>query len=234
MRFSISFLTYLLFFTFIQYGSEDPIIKDVEYVSLGWNCFNARQLRHYKVYGIRKAAYPFDWNQTSLNGLCSVLLDNFFDFFNPDYLVKSMPGAVGIFNKKYNITMAHDFEVFGNITEKNFLQFLPTIQKKYERRIKRLYNVCNTARHVYFFRTAPSHRDTNFLKYDIPHTKKQIERLRNILLELFPQKNWTLIASCSDEEYKDDWGMEQVKNFYVDNDESKNDFKIILEKLNII
>ncbi len=199
---------------------------DVLCVSLGFNCTVALNFNQNQ---IRLLAFPFDWIMTSFTGLCELIENNFIDFLNPMYLRQ------GVFNTKYNIGMPHDFPTKdrGDGVHEivhNFLDFLPDVNEKYQRRIERFYNVCNLANKVYFFRIKAN------WKFDKdPQNLTSVIKLRNILIKKFPYDNWELIViSSSDKEYKNDWKVPKVKNFYISDDGSEKEWKEIFKKLNLV
>lgn len=198
-------------------------------ISLGFNCTMALQLNNNQ---LRKRAFPFDWNITSLQGLCAAIDNHFADFLNPQYLTaRTGPAYVpGITNLKYNIAFAHDFPDVEGIAPSNYLDYLPDIQEKYYRRIQRFYNACNMAKKVYFFRTEfwwwPLHSDVQ--------NKENVKKLRDILAKNFPSDNWVLVVISNDAQYKKDWKMPQVKNFYMSKEGTDNEWKSIFRKLSLI
>lgn len=179
-------------------------------ISLGFNCVTALQLEYYK---LRQRSFPFDWNITSFQGLYQTIDNQFTDFLDPKCLsckeeLRCMPGVI---NLKYNIVFAHDFPQTNGVTLNNYMDYLPEIHEMYFRRIKRFYNACNMAKEVYFFRTQFCH----WPLYSEIEDKKNIEKLRDILIKKFPLDNWILIAIGNDEIYKEDWMISKVKNFYM-------------------
>lgn len=194
-----------------QSVEDDPIEKkEFLCVSLGYNCFPALNFDHNN---IRDLAFPFDWNLTSLHGIIKIIENDFSDFLNPAYIDRRQ----GMFNIKYDMSFAHDLpgikQTDGSVIEvPNHLDYIPELQIKYERRIKRFYNVCNLADKVYFFRlkSAPAWR---FDPY--PQNREQVIQLRDTLMKKFPFDNWTLVVIDSDLAYKSDWGIPKVKNFYI-------------------
>lgn len=206
-------------------------LREVMCVSLGWNCHPAVNLLHNN---IRFAAFPFDWNQTSFYGLCGLLENSFADFLNPAYLICPYPGCAGAFNTKYNTALSHDFpfvrdpQGIDHVVD-NYVDHIPSIQEKYNRRIKRLYAVSSMAKKIYFFRLCPSSWG-----YDIQQGPHEMEILRDVLRRLFPHNNWTLVVIKRDHNYKNDWGMPQVKNFYISQEGNRGEWEAIFRTLGLI
>lgn len=198
-------------------------------ISLGFNCTITLQLKHHK---LRQRAFPFDWNITSLQGLCEVIDNHFADFLNPQYLnVRTGKTYIpGVTNAKYNIALAHDFPEVNGAVPPHYLDHLPDIQEQYFRRIKRFYNACNSAEKVYFFRTKfwwwPLQSDVQ--------DKKNVRKLRDILIKNFPSDNWVLVVISDDAQYKNDWHMSKVKNFYMSEQGTDDEWKSIFRKLSLI
>lgn len=197
-------------------------------ISLGFNCEPALSLNRDK---LRTQAFPFDWNITSLHGLCDIIGNDFLDFLNPFYFDR----RAGIFNTKYNMAFAHDFPVVdvgdGTHTEvANYLDFLEEIQIKYQRRIERFYDACSLADKIYFFRLKTSH-----WKFDTcPQDKISVIKLRNVLMKKFPTDNWTLVVIADSAEYAYDWEIPRVKNFYISASKLNHEWTEIFKKLGLL
>jgi len=212
---------------------EEAIEKDSEKqeylcISLGFNCITALNLDRNK---LRSRSFPFDWNITSLYGLCDILNNDFLDFLNPSYLDR----RAGIFNAKYNMAFAHDFPVIlqadGTHTEvANYLDFLEEIETKYQRRIKRFNNACNAAKTVYFFRLATAN-----WKFDtVTQDQASIITLRDALMKKFPTNNWILVAIGTWAHYKQDWQIPNVQNFYLSAHGMNKEWTTIFQNLGLI
>lgn len=183
-------------------------------MSLGFNCFPALQLERNK---LRRWAFPFDWNITSMYGLYRLIENDFADFLNPDFLQRrgDLPG---VFNAKYQVALAHDFPgldggvlIGAGVPVGNWLGALGNIQDKYQRRIERFKNVFNLANKVYFFRL----RFTYWSCDNAPQDKRSVIKLKQILAKKFPTENWELIVVSDTKDYMHDWNIPQVRNFYI-------------------
>ncbi len=136
------------------------------------------------------------------------------DLFNTKYH-RPKPTVYRIFNTKYGIALCHDFPDLENFSD-TYAHYIPQIQEKYTRRIQRFYEVCDNSKHVYFFRLAPHLSSLNpQWQHDVYQGKKEIIAIRDTLLEIFPKKNWTLIAIGGMQEYQLNWNLLHVKNFHV-------------------
>ena len=196
-------------------------------VSLGFNCIPALNLNKND---LRQEAFPFDWNLTSLSGLSAIIENNFVDFLNPNYFDR----RAGIYNKKYNFSFAHDFPVVrqadGTDTEvTNYLDYLEDITEKYERRIKRFYNVCSMADTVYFFRLRSTWRLDRTAQ-----PRERVIQLKDLLLKTFPSKNWVLVVIDTIPDYRGDWNIPMVKNFYISDHGHLGEWTTIFKKLGLL
>lgn len=189
-------------------------------VSLGHSCQPAVHLDRCK---LRAKSFPFDWNITPLDAVCEMIENHFLDFLNPQFLERDYTTPLintFIINRRYKTALAHDWpiahEADGSYAPvSNYLDFLEEVATKYQRRIERFYNVCDMAKTVYFFRL----RFATWLPLDTtPQTRAHIKKLRDILVKTFPSRNWVLVAIGSTAEYKQDWGMPNVRNFYIPNE----------------
>jgi len=197
-------------------------------VSLGWNCFTAQRLSESN---IRFYSFPLDWNQTPIRSLHAILQKRFEDILAPQYLKISPRGWCGILNTRYTFSLSHDFPT-GKDGEpvSNFVDFLPEISEKYQRRIERLFDVCDLADFVYFFRVG-----SRGWPNDIYQSRQEVATLRDILLKLFPKKNWLLVALCNHADYANDWGMPMVKSYRFHNDAgAKKEWISVFKDLGLI
>jgi len=144
----------------------------VSCISLGSYCAVAAALNHLK---LRSAAFPFDWNRTTMEGVIHFLETGFSDFLN--FLsVKDFPGGKQTGGKAY--CGAHHSVWHEDLaTEDGTL--------KYERRITRFYQ--NTAQKLLFIRAMNSSTEL-----------MSSQALLRVLQGLFPQSQvyLLLIAVC--------------------------------------
>lgn len=178
-------------------------------ISLGFNCWPALALR---VAGLHRFSFPFDWMYTSFGGMHTLIDNNFEDFLNPQFF-DTRSGAAVVFNWKYAITFAHDFPVMQTEDRlvDDYKDFTEEINSKYQRRINRFYQACDLAETVYFFRLK-----TEAWPFDQQtQNKYDVIQLRNTLTKKFPKGNWVLVALGTTEDYKYDWNIEKIKNFYI-------------------
>ena len=169
-------------------------------VSLGSDCEIAHQLRRHK---ISKAYYPLDWVRSEdCDKVCELLDRNFVSFLDAHSLKEvgvnnvDKPPRKVISNESYKILFVHDFHMNKDKSDAQVVQ-------KYARRIARFRMTVASKNQVYFFRKGI--------------TKAQAERIKAIIEKKWPQLNYTLVALGESEEFKNDWNMFRVRNFFLRN-----------------
>ena len=171
-------------------------------IPLGSNCQPADFMRAFK---IRFFAAPFDWCITPFESLYKVIKGDFKNFLSKENLTPFFWGGDnpipnGILDKDSGIFYNHDFP---NYTFDSINQFYESVYTKHDRRIKRFYDQINAGKHVYFIRYL-----------DI--TKPQACRLLELLKGKFPHTAFTLVViGNNEEEFDQDWGIQQMKNLYI-------------------
>jgi hypothetical protein len=166
-------------------------------VSLGFSCQVVWQL---ETNGKRSLAYPFDWVHTHSVSLLSFLANKGAGFLELKNI--SIQGkyagdtahmkVVDIIN---GIISYHDIissPLFGNYK---------AVKAKYDRRIKRFFELLNSNKKVLFVRQGD--------------TKAEIEHLDYFLHESYPNLNYDILAVNCTEEYHTDWEMTRVKNYFI-------------------
>lgn len=163
-------------------------------ISLGYRCSTARQIQSH---GWRKAAFPFDWNETPTDGLLKVLTDNFQFFYNFDYFKPHPIYTHSVLNTYYNILLAHDFpataekinhdgkEVMHYFLVPDWEKFFPEVKEKYIRRIHKFNSLSKYTGKVFFIRTIYPAEDP--LKFE------QASQLKDVIRTKFPSLNFELI-----------------------------------------
>ena len=188
-------------------------IEAVVVISFGGCCTVATVLREL---GLRKSAYPFDWMLSiEFNGVYEAIKDDFQKFLDPATL--KISNAKRTVENKYGCEFVHDFPTIyhsaaltdadtheWNEIRADWRDFIEPIHQKYARRIERLKNALSGSDHVVLIRysTLATDRDT-FIK------------LRNLLIERYPNLSFTILAVCSVPEQFVEWNLERIKNFSV-------------------
>ncbi len=202
-------------------GDDLDNFPEIINISLGFSCTVARKLRDND---LRCYSFPFDWLRSSFQGVCNLFENDFSDLFNPRYLSFE---KTYILNNKYCVAFYHDFPL-----EQNYLESLDEIVAKYNRRIERLYRALHSDRVVYFFRFSSC---MDSWKLDtMPQTQHEVKKLRDMLLAKFPQCNFTLVVIDNDVSYQNDWQMAHVKNFYMQDHSSSEEWKQIFISLGLL
>lgn len=202
-------------------------------ISLGYNCQTATNMQKNN---LRTFAFPFDWMGCSFEGLCSLLENDFQDFLNPAYLYKK-DGSNIVINRKYNLGFWHDFPTYQSNGRDwvvpNWVDSIPDVTLKYQRRIKRLYKALNSDRTIYLFRSACS-RD--WILGSILQTRDMVIKLQAILQNKFPKAHFILvvISEKSDVYYNMNWDIPGVKNFYMQDFGMSHEWTRIFRELNLI
>lgn len=169
--------------------------KPYRIISLGKSCSSALHLREFK---LSHEAFPFDWLVTPFDSLFNLLVYDFKDFFSKNNLEQrgTKPSSIPIYETKYGTLHLHDFMIGRSIDEQ-----YDQIKEKYKRRIDRLRIVLNSDQFVYFIRT------------DI--SQQQAYKLVTQINKTWPALHYMLVAIGDGLEHKNNWNMENVKNFYV-------------------
>lgn len=215
---------------------QETIYRDVDdfseplVISLGFNCSVGNALSKFN---LRTFALPFDWMRSSLIGMGSCIENDFADFLNPEYLSYR---ENHIFNSKYVLAFMHDFTtVRGNDgidrIKLSWMEELEDQTSKHARRIERFYRAINSGHTVFFFRMA----SLGYWGDDrTPHNRQNIQNLRDILTKKFPGVNFVLVAVGFEADYRHDWCMPMVKNFYLSDEHSVDQWGNIFRQLGLI
>ena len=138
-------------------------------ISLGAYCFVASELKRFN---IRKKAYPFDWNITTMETVL-LLIKNKFEHFNDMNFIKKKEHSEikTIYDNKYypHLEFIHDFdEHLSNTVE---------IKEKYKRRIDRFFNDITQA--TLFVRYIINRADYKFILQNNKKILKLIKMYNN-------------------------------------------------------
>lgn len=180
-----------------------------ECISLGEVCTTAAALQ---AFSLRNWAYPFDWVISHFADLHATVSDDFKDYLNPQYFSLREDNH-GVINK-YGIVFVHDFPTIqypestqdaerineGTLSTE-WLQALPTIQDKYERRINRFKEKCSAQHKVYFFRHLGTSRD-------------DAVKLRNLITSKYPHLDFVVIIISNQPEHAQQWEEQKIRNYY--------------------
>jgi hypothetical protein len=129
------------------------------FIPIGDSCSVARQL---ELYDLRRFAFPFDWLRIKRLSTITKIINNKFegfadfkqcnettsfpfletDDFNPDAPKRTFKAT-----NRYGVLSFHDFS-----SDKPFIDQLPSIQQKYQRRIDRFYETLRSSDQIIFIR----------------------------------------------------------------------------------
>ncbi len=200
--FKKAFLSLTFAFLILFYAEAKAELHETEsydqIVSLGYSCQVAFQLEHN---GVRTLAHPFDWFHTPIESLLKFIANEGKNFFDLDkiYVMGAYPGdpaRLQVYDTVYGIISYHDFLSFPHLS--NYAE----IKAKYDKRIKRFFNLLQSNQRVLFVRQDVS--------------KEQAEYLDEVLHSTYPNLSYTLIAINNTEEYKTPWNSPRIENFYME------------------
>lgn len=195
-----------------------PLVCDA-IVNLGGDCQTAYQL---SINGLRQYALPFDSLITPYDSLKSMIENNFDGFLNLENFRLSINENQEkfILDLKYKTRIFHDFRL-----DRFFFKDYKSFRDKYQRRISRFLTLLDNSVCPIFFR--------------LQINKLQTIELRNLLEIRRNKKPFLLVVLSSDENFKEDWELEGVRNFYLTSDKNSwmgdNDaYKQIFQFLKLI
>lgn len=202
-------------------------------ICLGQSCFALLKIREF---GLRTIAYPFDWNIIYHDALIQLIKNDFAQFLDEGLI--NFDNHTRIWNTLYGggVNLQHGFTLChvcpASATKENFFNnFFPTLKKRMQRRIQRFYKALNSEKHVYFVRAQVSFGDQR----DV--SRENIASLVELMKSKFPKLLFTFIVAHFTEEFKVDWHMPNVVNFYhsgQDNKESSRQWKIIFQSVGLL
>jgi len=181
-------------------------------VGLGYNCTVAIQLSNER---LRHRAFPFDWCESTIDGVIKCIKDDFKDFL----LLKNLrpDNHVRVTDILYGITIVHDFpfqqildfdyskvkELYGleSSTELIRKQYAE-MHEKFIRRIERFKKTASFGGKIYFIRCGSI-------------TKEESINLLNVLNEKFEKNDFVLVVINNTNQFKIPWNIPKLKNFYL-------------------
>jgi len=200
----------LLYFLVILHIA-DILGKDPICISLGDACGPALMLRNLK---IRTEAFPFDWLVSPFDAFYQALVSDF-SLFLADLTMR--PDKTGVIDH-YGLHFTHDWPTIHNphidalgsdyisncklLTE--WEQVLPLVREKYKRRIERFKKICLGEDKVIFIRGG------SFLS-----AQEEAILIRDFFRDKYPTLEFILLVISSQEEFKVDWELENIRNFYL-------------------
>ncbi len=189
-------------------------------VSLGFFCGVAQELERK---GFREKSFPFDWVISNLKTVNDLIENKFNGLFDLNYLYKNEEFTDEVKHKKYIFNFYHDFD-----KNKTIEKQIDKVQLKYERRIKRFYNLLNSS-HAVLFVCYINDADP-IGNVDMPN---QIIKLVNLLNQyklnykiIFIKNRELILNSVSDDEHILIFDTEKDNNDSVNKKFIKTTFEI--------
>lgn len=170
-------------------------------IPLCGDCFCAMTLQRLK---LRFLSYPFDWFIRSGGTIIDLIENDFSGFMEIQNLdirpLEWQTSYQNVYNKKYKITLHHDFPEGMHSTDpqsdqKLIARFFPAVVKKYSRRIRRFYNALNQNKKIFFlWLPAPYSPPNIFPKlHSLKQHKIWLEQLTNLMEQKFPLLDFAII-----------------------------------------
>jgi hypothetical protein len=198
-----TFIKTFFFLFLISYVTYHEAVNKI-FISLGNNCECAINLHRKNL--IPFGHFPFDFMITKdLTSVAYLIQNNFYKFLDLNSLKflkeTEEPFEHGYHlhiyeNQKYNIYFLHDF-----FKEQPIEMCYNQVREKYDRRIKRLYDLLNSNNHLIFLRTDVSEAQAN--------------QFCQIMAQAFPSLSYSLAAINYTDNGSFDWNMCHVYNFSI-------------------
>lgn len=186
-------------------------------ISLGGQCQVAYQLKENHK---RSESFPFDWIQSTFEGVYQFILEEGKNFLSKDHLVFAGNKGNYVQDPYYQMLFLHDFE-----SPSDFMKEYDFIKAKYDRRVNRFFQALNSEAPVLLIRLGIT-REQAALLSELIHTK-------------YPRLNYTILALDHTEEIRENWNIKRVINLYLLQEDPHNwlgdheDWKRILSQFHI-
>lgn len=188
--------------------------RAIEIVSIGGACNVARSARHNN---LRTAAYPLDWMIVSVEALIAGFKDDFDNILDSEQLRESDDKKSVI--DGYGLIYIHDFPTVrypeapldGEIMPvhhllPNWRDSIPVVKAKFKRRLNRLLTLLRTGQPVALVR---------YNEMGPAQAKKFIALLK----KKYPNARVVLAVIGTTPDFKEQWKIPHVHNFYIDQEE---------------
>lgn len=187
-----------------------------------------------------KSSFPFDkLLVTDGSGLISLLKDDFAFFLDKRYLHQDLDFIsinYRVLNTRYNLEFRYDWDDLDD----NFEEYLPQIQKKYQKLIDKFRQLDQHRGKVYFVRAAFPEGcwiNPNFFLPKLSNSSDIIsyahaKELREVLSQKFPNLDFDLIIiNYAELQAPNICGLENVIEFKISGSHSDRDFLHLYEAL---
>ncbi len=188
--------------------------KAIEIVSIGGACNVARSARHNN---LRTVAYPLDWMIASMEALIAGFEDDFDNILDVKQVRESDDKKSVI--DGYGLVYIHDFPTVrypeaphdGEIMPvhhllPNWRDSIPVVKAKFKRRLNRLLTLLRTGQPV------------ALVRYN-EMGPAQAEQFIALLKKKYPNARIALAVIGTSPDFKEQWKIPHVHNFYIDEEE---------------
>ena len=165
-----------------DFEGDASFSKPYMFVALGHNCHLAQATRSY---GLRDAAFPFDWLITINVDKFLLCLDERFEHFSDESCFFREGDHCDVTNVRYDLKFTHDWVFnYGPVSPELNSAHIAHINQKYARRIARFESLKSYKGKVFFMRSFAS---------DLDYQNDSALKLRDALRRFFPNLNFVLV-----------------------------------------
>ncbi len=172
--------------------------RDVIVINLG---HDSTATSVFQDYGLVDVFFPFDWCQSSFDGMYQSIQRDF-KGFSDILIIHDSHDGYELWSKNYTLQFSYEFNDFMNtgfIPQHNYHQF----KQKNDRRIRLFHKALDSNKKVYFFRTKI--------------TREEAIKLRDLITAQYPLLDYTLVAINDTADFQMPWHESKIKNFFLDN-----------------
>ena len=176
------------------------------FISLGYFCSVALDLERL---GLRSTSSPFDWCISNIEGVFSLIQNNFEDFLTYENLSQNIEKHECYKDDKYNIEFFHDFDKYKSLKSE-----LPKVKEKYNRRIERFYkDIVEPTLFIRYISDEKHNKDGK--NVELLYIEENYDYIIGLLKSFNPNNSIIFIAN---EEVESD----KIKIYHVKKDENDN------------
>jgi hypothetical protein len=162
--------------------------------------------------------FPFEETNETIDNYFSIdeienKLNLKFSNLVPEHKIES-------YNYNYNYNLHGHSKA--RILSKNYLDILPELKKKYDRRINRFREAMTSNKNIYLFRNEKI-------------SKESCIEIYNILIERYPNINLKIIViSKYDEKIKENWNHKNILNYFINKDNEDEEINNIFISIGLL
>ncbi len=167
-------------------------------ISLGWYCGTAATLGRL---GLRSFSGPFDWYNSDLQPIISLIDNEFADFFEKENLVEVPDWKKTFRDEKYGFLCFHDIR-------RSLEEDYPEIHEKYKRRAEKFLEAMHSP--TCLFRAVRSEKEIEYILGSREHIDEVIKRYndKNNIIYLFDKKLKREQFRCDYYNLDSDWSYD--------------------------